>query len=131
MQSVLAQDPIHWTWKYVSNSNELQFKASIMDGWYLYSQHIPPEIGPVPTHFSFEIVSQVALVGSVNEPIPFKKFDENFQDTLDFFKKEAVFTQQLKGNSGMVKGIITYMVCNETMCLPPSELPFSFTIAKN
>jgi thiol:disulfide interchange protein DsbD len=97
----------------------------------LYSQHVQNDIGPVPTQFVFENTPGVEFIGTVQEPVPVQKYDENFEATLDFFEKEAEFKQKVKGSKGEVKGTVTYMVCNETMCLPPVDLPFTITLDKN
>jgi len=129
--SLMAQKPVHWTWNYEASTHEIQFKVELSEGWHVYSQHIKNDVGPVPTQFVFEKTSGIELIGEVTEPTPVQKYDENFEATLDFFEKEAVFTQKIKGSSGEVKGTITYMVCNETMCLPPVDLPFLIALDKN
>ena len=126
-----AQKPVQWTWSYDNDNKALCFKVDLADGWHLYSQHVSNEIGPVPTQFIFEPAEGITLEGEVHEPVPIQKYDPNFEANLDFFEKEAVFTQRIKGEKGEVKGSITYMVCNETMCLPPVDLPFVITLDKN
>jgi thiol:disulfide interchange protein DsbD len=129
--SLLAQKPVNWTWKYDASENAVKFKVVLSDGWHLYSQHVQNDIGPVPTQFVFENTPGVEFIGTVQEPVPVQKYDENFEATLDFFEKEAEFKQKVKGSKGEVKGTVTYMVCNETMCLPPVDLPFTITLDKN
>jgi len=129
--SFMAQKPVNWSWNYEASTHAIQFKVELSEGWHVYSQHIKNDVGPVPTQFVFEKTSGIELVGEVTEPTPVQKYDENFEATLNFFEKEAVFTQKIKGDSGEVKGTITYMVCNETMCLPPVDLPFLIALDKN
>jgi hypothetical protein len=129
--ALVAQKPISWTWNYDASENAVKFKVELSDGWHLYSQHVQNDIGPVPTQFVFENTPGIELVGTVQEPAPVQKYDENFEATLDFFEKEAEFKQKVKGSKGEVKGTVTYMVCNKTMCLPPVDLPFTITIDKN
>jgi hypothetical protein len=125
----LSQSPAEWSWWINSSSSELNFKVKIQDGWHLYSQHIQSDIGPVPTSFNIEQLSGIRLVDSVFEPNPIKKYDENFEATLDFFEGEVVFTQKYTGEpNGPITGTITYMLCNDKMCLPPTDLPFSITM---
>ncbi len=125
---LLAQKPVNWTWSYDGTQKAVKFKVELTEGWHLYSQHVQNDIGPVPTQFVFENTPGIEFIGEVQEPVPVQKYDENFEATLDFFEKEAEFTQKVKGSKGVVKGTVTYMVCNETMCLPPVDLPFSITL---
>ncbi|MEY4602763.1 MAG: hypothetical protein RIT43_55 [Bacteroidota bacterium] len=124
-----AQAPAEWSWAGSSASNELKFKVNLQEGWHVYSQYIQNDIGPVPTSFAFEELSGIQLLDSVTEPVPIKKYDENFEATLDFFEGEVVFTQKYSGvPKGPVSGTITYMLCNDRMCLPPVDLHFLISI---
>lgn len=124
-----AQTPAEWTWGGSTSPSELNFKVKIQEGWHLYSQHIQNDIGPVPTSFNIEQLSGIRLVDRVSEPEPIKKYDENFEATLDFFEGEVLFTQKYTGvPSGPITGTITYMLCNDRMCLPPVDVPFLISI---
>ena len=124
-----AQDKVNWTVSYNDTEKQLEFRASIAEGWHLYSQFIQNDIGPVPTSFVFNESTAIKWEGKVNEPTPIHAYDENFEASLDFFKDEVVFTRKLKsGSKGVVTGYITFMVCNEIMCLPPVDIDFSVTI---
>lgn len=126
---VVAQTPAEWTWWGSISPSELNFKVKIQEGWHLYSQHIQIDIGPVPTSFNIEQLSGIRLVDSVIEPNPIKKYDENFEATLDFFEGEVVFTQKFTGEpNGPITGTVTYMLCNDRMCLPPVDVPFLISI---
>lgn len=126
-----GQSKIQWTYTYNSVQKTIEIQAKIADGWHLYSQHVDNEIGPVPTSFLFEENKQVKLIGKVTEPTPIQKYDENFEAMLDFFEGQVVFSQRLtvKGNT-TVKGTVTYMLCNDTMCLPPIDESFTIEITK-
>lgn len=125
-----AQERVKWDFSYSSENKQLTFKATIDDGWHLYSQHINNTIGPVPTSFTFEKNDNIVMEGTVIEPKPIQAYDENFEATLDFFKNDVTFKQNLaKIISGeVIKGYVTFMVCNEVMCLPPSDYPFTIQI---
>lgn len=126
-----SQDKVEWAYSFDSESSTIQIKATIDEGWHLYSQHIDNEIGPVPTSISFENNDGVVLVGKTIEPESLKEFDENFEGELNFFKDEVVFTQKIKlKNSTTLNGVVTFMVCNDTMCLPPTDIDFSIKINK-
>ena len=125
-------DPVSWDFsqKKVSDTEvELNFKATIDDGWYVYSQNAGE--GPVSTEFTFTDSDLFTLVGKVVEGEPLEEFDPNFDVVLKYFKKEAVFTQivNVKSNEDFIlKGEVYYMTCDSTQCLPPEALGFSFEI---
>jgi thiol:disulfide interchange protein DsbD len=124
-----GQSKIQWSYSYNKDQKAIEIQAVISDGWHLYSQHISNEIGPVPTSFLFNENAQIKLIGQVTEPLPIQKYDENFEAMLDFFEGKAIFSQRLSVKEAtIVSGSVTYMVCNETMCLPPTEELFTITI---
>lgn len=126
-----SQEKVSWSYHYDENNEELILDAKIADGWHLYSQVINEGIGPVPTSFTFNENSAVKLIGSTVEPESIREYDENFEGELNFFKESASFKQKMKvSSSTSVKGVITYMTCNDTMCLPPKDVEFVITINK-
>ena len=126
-------NPAEWEFSQKQLSDtviELQFKASIDDGWHLYSQHIMDD-GPVPTEFTFTTTDGFELVGNMREGEPLEEFDPNFDMILKYFGKEAIFTQKVKVISATdfkLDGNVFFMVCDEVQCLPPEEVEFSFDI---
>jgi len=126
-------NPVSWDFsqKQVSdNEIELQFKATIDDGWYLYSQFIGDD-GPVPTELTFTSEGGYSLVGNPKEGEPIEEFDPNFDMILKYFKNEAIFTQIVQVSSSEdfnLDGNVYFMVCDEAQCLPPEEVEFSFEI---
>ncbi len=129
---IYAQEVVDWKVKFNEKENTIELKATIKNGWHLYSQHIENNVGPVPTSFTFKSSDDFQLFGQVTEPTPIKKYDENFEATLDFFEKEVLFVQKIKlTKNAQLEGTITFMVCNETMCLPPSDYKFKIELIKN
>lgn len=127
--AVQAQEKVTWTFGYNNESKEVEFHATIAGGWHLYSQHIKNDIGPVPTTFIYTESMGISVEGAIAEPKPIQEYDENFEATLDFFKDQVLFTQKIQsGSKGTLTGYVTYMVCNDVMCLPPVDVPFTITI---
>jgi len=96
----LAQivEPVKWEFKTKvtgANTAELQFVASIGQGWHLYSQHLP-EGGPMPTEFKFEKTDGIQLVGKSTEPAPQEVYDEMFQMKVKYFDKSVTFVTKNK-----------------------------------
>jgi len=124
-----SQEKVAWNVSYNAAAKQVEFKASIADGWHLYSQFIKNDIGPVPTTFVFNEVPGLKWESGVGEPAAIHEYDENFEASLDFFKNEVIFTRKLAaGSKGVVSGYVTYMICNEIMCMPPVDYEFSITI---
>ena len=50
-------NPVSWDFSYNELGNdeyELIFKATMDEGWTVYSQHNPEDEGPIPTHIEYE-----------------------------------------------------------------------------
>lgn len=137
--SIFSQEiyhPVEWTFSQSEIKNgelSLSFKATIQEGWHVYSQHLD-EGGPIPTTFTFEKDSlHYSLIDSVLEPNAVKEYDPNFEMELRFFDKEVVFTQKIKllsQDTFTLRGYLEFMVCNDKMCLPPETQDYSFHIDK-
>ena len=129
--------PVEWEFsqKQLSDTEiELQFKANIDDGWHMYSQDIPDEAAATATEFTFlrnTPKNGYELIGSVIESAVVEKFDPIEEMVLKFFEGEAIFTQKIRITSVKsfnLEGDIYFGVCDETKCLPPEVVEFSFTI---
>ena len=134
---VFAQiyDPVEWTFsqKVISADEiELQFKADIEQGWYLYSQHLPEGVDAYPTEFNFVFSDNYELVNGMIEPEPIRNPDPNFDNIiLPYFENEVVFRQRIKVNSSndfKIVGDISFMSCDKSQCVFPPLDSFSFDI---
>jgi thiol:disulfide interchange protein DsbD len=129
-----VENPV--SWKYSTETGKdgtytLKFKATMEEGWHLYSQNIP-EGGPVPTSFTFEESKSYERIGKVNELSKvIKFFDKSFDMEVRYFSHEALFTQKIKvkaNDAFTIKGTVEYMCCNDQKCLPPKTVSFEFSI---
>jgi hypothetical protein len=127
--SGMAQDKIQWQFSYNKQSQSVEAKATIASGWHLYSQFIEPGTGPVATQILFDYNKLVQLVGQVSEPAPITHYDETFGTELAYFEKSAVFSQKITyAEPTLLKGNIVFMLCNDSMCLPPEEKQFTIEL---
>lgn len=129
-------NPVSWTYdsKQLSvDEFELRFKAKIEPHWHIYSNTLSGDEGPLPTEFVFEKSKDFELVGGIVEPKPTKEFDKNFQMDLLFFDDEVTFSQKIKLNEATAKvvGELTFMVCDDSKCLPPDYIEFNFDLKKS
>lgn len=129
-----VHNPVKWSvaQKKISNKEAVVFiKATIQSGWHIYGLSVP-EGGPIATTFTFKPSSTYALNGKVASAAkPKSKYEEVFKMNVPYFNNEVVFQQKVKLNSGKsttVSGIVEFMACDKTQCLPPDEYNFSVTI---
>lgn len=119
---VFAQDQVQWSVDFNSEKSEIEITAKMAEGWHLYSQTISNDVGPIPTEFRFENNQDIKFIGKVGEPKPIVEFDPNFEANLSYFKSEALFTQEIELlNPTSTSVTVSYMVCNEEMCMPPTD----------
>lgn len=128
-------EPVKWDMSLKQtgdNDFELTFTAKIDDGWSVYSQDIEGEDGPVPTTFYFDDGAHFQRIGKVAESPENRKtlHDAVFDMEVTKFHKKATFTQKVKIADGSkpVAGYLEYMTCDDTRCLPPTEVDFSFDL---
>ncbi len=130
--SVFAQiiEPVHWSFTSKdlgNNEYELIFKAEIDEPWHMYSQKI--EMQPPATLFMFEENENYERIGIVEESASIEVFDPNFDMMIRYFSHEGIMTQKVKVKANTmvtIKGTIEYMSCDDTKCLPPTEIDFEF-----
>ncbi len=124
-------DPIRWSFDHSQDGRdvELRFTAVIDIGWNLYDTFLP-EGGPIQTEFIYDDPSRFEMIDELQKnPEPFEKFDNIFQLNLRFFKDTVVFTQRLRlvdDQPFTLAGYVTFMGCDDEMCLPPNDVPFAF-----
>ena len=127
------ENPVVWTYtakKINSKQYELHMTANIQPNWHIYSQDAGE--GPEPTSFSFSKNPLVKFDGKIAEIGKLEKaFDPNFNSTLKFYNNKVDFVQKVSLKSiasTVIKGTLTFMVCNDRKCLPPKDVPFSIKI---
>ena len=124
---------VSWTFESKkTNAKEytLIFNASIQEGWYVYSQFLESDDGPVPTELVLQENKAITLDGKANEEgQKIEGFDTLFEMNITKFKKNLKISQKIKTTgSTTIKGYLTFMTCNDEMCLPPSDVPFELQI---
>lgn len=132
---IMAQktdDVTKWTLraeKIDATTFDLIADVDILPGWYIYSQFLAPDEGPIPT--SFEFIDGAKLLSKKEGGNKHEAFDAIFEMHLVKFSEKAIFTSRVKVPSGTtkLKGSYTFMTCDETKCLPPIEQ--KFTVALN
>ena len=126
-------NPVKWTYtakKIADKTYELHMTASIDGNWHLYAQDAGE--GPEPTTFSFTANPLIKFDGKIKEIGKLEKsYDNNFKSVLKYYAKKVDFVQKIKVKSSIatiVKGSVSFMVCNDRQCLPPRDYPFSINV---
>lgn len=124
--------PVHWSYgaKKISPTEAVVFiKATIDDGWHVYSQTVK-DGGPVKTTITFTPSKDYSTIGSTIEPKPISRMEKVFNMEVGFFEKSVIFQQKIKLNTAQttVKGTLEYMTCNDHQCLPPDDIEFNIPV---
>lgn len=128
------QNPVHWkfsTNKISDCEYELIFKASIDEGWHLYSLNKAGEEGPNPTTFKFKKNGDYELIGKVKQDKPLKEFDKVFEMDVEYYKHNATFTQRIKlltSSKTKITGKYEFQSCTESQCIFPPADSFEFEL---
>lgn len=127
-------NPVKWSVaskKLNKNEAVVFVKATIQNGWHIYAQNVP-DGGPVPTTFTYNPSKEFTLTGATTPTVKAKsKFEEVFNMDVPYFNQEVVFQQKVKLASNKpttVKGVVEFMACDASQCLPPDEYNFTVTI---
>ena len=123
------KDPVKWTFesKKISDTEfDIIAKATIENGWHIYSQFLKGDDGPIPTSLTLENGEKV---GNAKEESPKRKehIEPLFNDmkVIDF-EETATFTQRIKIKdiNQKIKGKIGWMACTDASCTPEMDKPF-------
>lgn len=129
-------NPVKWSFasKQLSDTEfNLSFTATIDEGWYVYSQYLESDDGPIKTSFTYDKGSHYSLVGKNTESSSHRKeMNDPLFDNMKVikFSEKVTFTQKVKVTdiSKPILGYLEFMTCNNERCLPPTEVDFSFQL---
>ncbi|RMA58827.1 protein-disulfide reductase DsbD family protein [Ulvibacter antarcticus] len=129
-------DPVEWEVKVEKQQGDeynILIKASIDDGWHLYSQVAADvDLGPIPTEFTYNNSPETyELIGGTTEPDVAPVHDPIFEADIVFFSDKAIFIQPIKviNEEGLViKVEVYYSVCDDEKCLPPESKMFELKL---
>jgi thiol:disulfide interchange protein DsbD len=127
-------EPVTWTFssKVIKDDLiEVSLKANIEAGWHVYAMELPSDEGPIPTSFEFKKSDLYSLQGKIEQEKFKTAYDPNFGMDLYYFDNSATFKQVIKRKTSQtfsVKGMLTFMVCNDEMCLPPEDVEFKIKV---
>ncbi|MDO6516005.1 protein-disulfide reductase DsbD domain-containing protein [Zobellia uliginosa] len=126
-------EPVKWSTKVVKISDkeyELMAIATIDAKWHLYSQTVPKD-GPIPTTFLFKSSTNYLKKGNTMEEEGHTINDPVFNMEIKFFEIKALFKQRIlikEKAPFKVNATVEFMVCDDSRCLPPTEVDLVFNI---
>ncbi len=132
--SLFAQlNPVKWSYEAISvgdSEYELVFTAHITDGWYVYSQYLESDDGPIPTSFTWGEEAGVELIGKTEEAGSMHEgYDDIFEMNVVKYSGRPTFKQRVRVNPNtLLTGYLEYMTCDNDRCLPPTEIEFRFNL---
>lgn len=133
LTSMAQHNPVKWNGsakKINSNEYVVDISASIEGGWYVYSQNLESDLGPVPTSLEFED-GDIEVIGDASEKGNRKEgMDKAFGMNVIKYLDNVTFSQKIKVPSGkdVVECIVSFMTCNGEMCLPPKDVSVSVVL---
>ena len=135
-QSSGILNQVTWKWKKEKKSEtqyKLVYTAAIQEGWTVYSQFTSDD-GPVPTEVYYEKAEGITLDGKSIESGHRKEGPDPLFDNVNVVKYLAdqplSITQNitLTDKTKPVSGFLTYMACDATKCMPPTDVEFNFSM---
>ena len=129
-----SSSQVKWTYtakKIADKTYEVHVKATVNGDWHIYSQNVGVD-GPIPTAFSFTknpLLTLEAKVDEVGKKIT--KDEEVWGGKVNYYEKTVDFVVKVKVKGSAktnLAGKVEFMVCNDSKCLPPAEVPFSINV---
>ncbi|MEY3737798.1 MAG: hypothetical protein RL544_576 [Bacteroidota bacterium] len=128
------QDPVDWSYsvkKVSADTYTFTATANIEGDWHIYSQ-TTGKGGPIPTKITFNKNPLVTIVGPTKEIGKVQQvYDELFKTNVRFIGETATYTQTIKVRGGIktnISGTVSYNVCDDRQCLPPSKKSFDLKL---
>ena len=137
-QAISAQiyNPVKWNFTLTAAADgnyTLLAKATIDEGWWVYSEYLENENGPIPTTINYDAGTHYKLVGKSKESDNAKKiYDKLFEMEVIKFQKSFTIEQKIKitDPSKPITGYLNFMTCNDERCLPPVDVEFELYAPK-
>lgn len=125
---------VKWTFsskKIGDKKFEIRMTATINGDFHLYALNAGVE-GPVPTTITYSPNPLLTYPGKPTEQgKKITKFESAWEGKVNFYEKTVTFVQLVNTKTAAktnLNGKVEFMVCNDEVCLPPSEVPFKIAI---
>lgn len=108
---------------------EISAKAVMQTGYHIWAMDAGGDGSLIPT--------SITITPELNWESNWTADQKPHSETLEFidgtvysYNNTLILTRKFTATKGTkkIKGIITYQSCNESMCLPPEDVPFEVTL---
>ena len=134
-QTTAQPNPVSWTFsvkKIGDKTFEVEMKATIIQGWHLYSQQQPADAIAIPTEFVWNQNPLVQLKGKIREVGKMERYkDATLGVTAHQYSGQVSFVQTVELKAKVktaISGTVEYQTCDDEKCLPPKKIPFSISL---
>ena len=128
-------NPVLWSFsatKTGEKTYEIHMKATIQQGWHLYSQSQPNDAIAMPTTFTINPNPLFSKEGKIKELGKMEKFrDETLGVTNHQYSNTVDFVQKVKLKSNVktnFTGNVEFQTCDDKKCLPPKKINYNIAI---
>ncbi len=128
------REPVSWTITAEEldglDRYRISLTATLADNWTIYSQDVDPEIGPIPTELLIETGKPTGEPTEVSATLK-RKYDKTWEAEVAKIDGGTVTYSQVVEAVGnpVIRGLLIYQTCDDEMCLPPVDLPFSLDLS--
>ncbi len=125
-----AQNHVVWNAVWDKLSKEVVIKGTIDPTWHLYSPKTDPNLGPIALSVTFNNIKGIKKIGSLEFlTTPVAHQDDNFGGMVYIWGNQLEIHQKFRvKKSGVITLTLNYMVCDETKCIPPIDVPLTIQI---
>jgi thiol:disulfide interchange protein DsbD len=135
LQGKAQVNPVSWSFTTVKiddKNYEIHLKATIQNGWHLYSQSQPSDAINDPTVFVVNANPLFSREGNIKEVGKMEVMKDaalgisahQYSNTVDFVQKVKL-KAKVKTN---FTGSVEFQTCDDKKCLPPKKVNFSVAI---
>jgi thiol:disulfide interchange protein len=136
-----AAGPVDWKFtggKLTGNQCTLEFRATILPGWKLYSTTMPDSLPNtrivLDSSGAAKIISPIVEKGergSTKDPLFGNAVTRFFEHGTDWFVKVQLPGQEKDAGHPDLKGVVTYMAIYKDSVIGPLDIPFRFSLTKD
>ena len=125
-----AQNHVTWNASWDKQSGMVIIRGNIEPTWHLYSPQTDPNLGPIALSVTFEKNKGIKKIGSLEFlTAPVAHQDDNFGGMVYIWENVVEIRQAFRiKKSGALKLTVNYMICDETKCIPPIDVPIDIQI---
>lgn len=129
MNAQQSQTPVFWKFdvkKSAENTYTIYATATIEKGWHVFTTEPGGDGLLIPTAVNIDENKGVTISKPFAIEGKFITHDMEFVGKVNYIEGLGQFTiTVISKTATTLKGTLTYQSCNEKMCLPPTDVPFS------